>query len=304
MAKHPLPGGKQDIRGYEPAGGGIVVAALQVIEAGLPVIHVPAVTERLQEAKRTRKGACRCHLLSPRIVGIFYHGRAACVNDLDNIALCVAEVVVFCSVKVHRYHAPRCVIAEQELRCTSLHADQDGAVVEVIRVNIVDRLLLSQTVFVVFKCQRIGSVACAGKLLSSPTEGIPSVGGGVPHVVIGDRLSVIAGQLVTPTIRTGFIGVGNRSRRCCGQCSRRVRIDLLVQNVAPVVVLVGDRLVQNAVVFTDQAVCGVVLVFDFRSSLRDLRDVPDRVVFVRVFRVIAVPVRFHKPVVLSFPTSA
>jgi hypothetical protein len=34
------------------------------------------------------------------------------------------------------------VIAEQELRRASLHANQDGTVVEVIRVNAIDRLLL------------------------------------------------------------------------------------------------------------------------------------------------------------------
>ena len=75
---------------------------------------------RLQN-NSTRKGACRCHLLSPRIVGIFYYRRSACVNQLDNIALCVAEVVVFISVVVNGHDIPACVIAEHQHVVILLH---------------------------------------------------------------------------------------------------------------------------------------------------------------------------------------
>ena len=116
MPQNPLPCGQQHISRNEPSGSGIVVTALQVIEPGLPVIHIPAVAERLEQTKRTRKGACRRHLLSPRIVGIFYHGCARSVNDLDNIALRVAEIVVFRSIEFYRNGVPCSVIAEQELQ--------------------------------------------------------------------------------------------------------------------------------------------------------------------------------------------
>ena len=64
----------------------IVVTALQIVEPGLPVVHIPAVAERLNKTERARKRAGRTHFLSPRIVGVSYHGRAGSVNQLDNVA--------------------------------------------------------------------------------------------------------------------------------------------------------------------------------------------------------------------------
>ena len=110
MPQHALPGGQQHVSRDEPSGGGIVVAALQVVESGLPVIDIPAVAERLEESERTCERAGGRHLLSPRIVRIFYHSIAACVNQLYNIALRIAEVVVFVIALLDRNDIAACVI--------------------------------------------------------------------------------------------------------------------------------------------------------------------------------------------------
>ena len=83
-------------------------------------------------------------------------------------------------------------------RRASLHANQDGTVVEVIRINIVDRFLLTQTVFIVFKCNGIRAVACACKLLAAPTEGIAAVRQRITYAVVGDCLPVVFRQLIAP----------------------------------------------------------------------------------------------------------
>lgn len=69
-----------------------------------------------------------------------------------------------------------------------------------------------------------------------------------------------------------------------------IRINLLVQNIAPDVVLVGDRLIGDLIVLPRQAVCRVVFIGDRGRSLRDFGYVPVVVIGVRIRRVAAVPV--------------
>lgn len=52
-----LPGGEIDIRRYEPAGGGIIVAALEVVQPRLTVVDVASVTEGLIESEISRQAA-------------------------------------------------------------------------------------------------------------------------------------------------------------------------------------------------------------------------------------------------------
>ena len=47
MSDNALPCGEQNVRRYEPAGGGIVVAALEIVPARLLVVDVAPVTEGL-----------------------------------------------------------------------------------------------------------------------------------------------------------------------------------------------------------------------------------------------------------------
>ena len=201
-----------------------------------------AAEDQSKNTNLPQKRACRTHLLSPRIVSIFYLGCACAVNDLDNIALRVAQIVVFRAVEVYGYRAAGRVVAEQQLIRPSLHTNQDGPVVEIIRVNIIDRLLLPQTVLVVFKRQRIRSVACACELLAAPTEGIPAIGRRVAHAVVADRIVSVFLQLIGPSC--AVIGITDRIYRCQRRQQvriyRRVRIDLFVLNVSVLVVALAE----------------------------------------------------------------
>ena len=98
---------KQSIGGDKSTGGGIVVAALQVVHAPFMVIHIPAIAERLPPAQRFRHGAGCRYLLSPCIIGIFYYRCAVSVNQLDNVTLCVPEVIVVVSAVFDRNHVAR-----------------------------------------------------------------------------------------------------------------------------------------------------------------------------------------------------
>ena len=297
MPENTLTGGKEYVGGDESPGRGIVVSRLQVVEPGLVVVHVSAVAERLNETQCARKRAGCCHLLSPRIIYIFYDRGSCAVNQFYNIALPVANVIILIVVVLDRYDIACSVVAEQELALPALHADQHRAVVEVVGVGAVNRFLLPQSVLVVFKCDLLRTVHGGHHLLALPREGVAPIRQRVAHAVVADRLPVVACQLILPA------GIGvrviNRARGRCGQGSRRICIGLLVQDVAEIVVFVGDGLVRDAVVLTREAVCGVVFVRDRRRSLRDRGDVAVVVVAVDIRIVIAVvvPVQQRRAVV-------
>jgi hypothetical protein len=112
VPQNALPSGEKYVSRDKSARGGIVITGLQIIEAGLPIIHITAVAERLEEAKGARKRSCRACLLSPGIVYIFYHGIAVSVNELYNVTLCIAEVLILGSIPIDRYYIPCRVVAE------------------------------------------------------------------------------------------------------------------------------------------------------------------------------------------------
>ena len=65
-AQHP-------IRINKAAGGGVVVAALEIVQPAFLVVVVPAVAERIRLAHRRRLAAGDGEDVPPTIIGIFYH---------------------------------------------------------------------------------------------------------------------------------------------------------------------------------------------------------------------------------------
>ena len=55
MPENALAGGEEDIGGNKPADFGVIVPALEVIEARLFVIHIPTVTEGIILSECGRK---------------------------------------------------------------------------------------------------------------------------------------------------------------------------------------------------------------------------------------------------------
>ena len=111
----PPPCGKQNIRGKKATSLGIVVPALQIVPARLLIVDIPTVAERVLCAQGARERAGAGKLLAPAIVSIFYYGVVAAVNQADDVALPIADIVVIGAVVVHGDHVAVCVVAEQEL---------------------------------------------------------------------------------------------------------------------------------------------------------------------------------------------
>ena len=80
VSQHPLSCRQHHIRRNKSPGRRIVVAALQVVQSGFFVIHIPAVAERVQCAERTRQRAGARDLPAPAVVGVFDY---SCVIGID-----------------------------------------------------------------------------------------------------------------------------------------------------------------------------------------------------------------------------
>ena len=89
MTNNSLTSREKYIRGDEPACGGIIVAALEIVPARLLVVDVAPVAEQLVFAQCSCQGAGSGEDLSPTVVHVFYHRVVAAVNQLDNVSLSV-----------------------------------------------------------------------------------------------------------------------------------------------------------------------------------------------------------------------
>ena len=147
MAKHALTGGDVDICVDKASGLGVIVAGLEVVERGFGVVNITPVAERVLCAQGARERAGAGKLLAPAIVSIFYYGVVAAVNQADDVALPIADIVVIGAVVVHGDHVAVCVVAEQELVAARHLRDQRRAVVVVIGYCPVDGLLRADSIY-------------------------------------------------------------------------------------------------------------------------------------------------------------
>ena len=289
MPNHTLAGGEKDVRGDETAGLGIVVAGLQVVPLGLLVVDVPTVAEGVQCAQCGCQGARAAQGLAPAVIGVFYHSSFAAVNELNDVSLAVAQVVIVRPVVVHRCRVASGVVAEPQRVVLLDEPDQHLAVVVIVCNDVVDRLLQSQSVLVVAVGNRIRPVGDPRQLLPTPGQSLATVGRRVPHGVVDDRLIAVADQLVLPV--PGGITVGDRGDGRARVLRRGVGVDTRGSQVPPDVVGIRHRLVGELVVLPDQLVCAVVLVGDEGAPPSDRGYVPVVVVGVFIGVVAAVLVR-------------
>ena len=101
MSQYSLPGGEHHVSGKESAGLRVIVPGLQIVPLRLFVVNVASVAEWVQYSQCARQRSRAAQLLSPGIVSVFGDGVPVIVNELYNISLSVADVVVIRSVEVN-----------------------------------------------------------------------------------------------------------------------------------------------------------------------------------------------------------
>ena len=273
MTDNALAGGEQHVCGDEPTGIGIVIAGLQIVPLRLGIVDVATVTERLVVLQSVCQGARRGDDLPPTVIGVFYHGIAAAVNQFYDIVLGVADVVVggegtsaVCRI-VYRNNAAACIIAETKDLCSAagayLHADEHRTVVAVLGHGTVYGLTQAEPIFVVYVGCAVAALSVACELLAFPRERLAEIARGVAHGVIGDGAAVVGGEQILP-LRVG-IAVSACSKTRSDQRAGGIHIPEFLRDIAPFVILIeigGIVGVAGTViqVLPDKLVCRVILI--------------------------------------------
>ena len=196
MSEQSLSSSYKTIRIQEPADLGVVVTALQVVEPRLGVVDITTVTEGVQGTESACQGFGNSEAFAPTVVRIFYDSAAIAVNQLDNIPLSGADVVVICAVVVHGDHVPVCIIAEQQLVISGDLRDEHRAVVAVAGGRSIDGLLCADAVLVIGIGNGICAVCRAHQPAALPRHRITAISGRIAGSVIADVLAVVTRQLV------------------------------------------------------------------------------------------------------------
>ena len=199
------------VRINEPTNGGIIVSALEVVEAGLPVVDIPTVAQRVDICQRAGCG----NDLAIGVVVVACDNVLAGVHNPHHIAPEVGHVVVHRAVVLHGVGGSIGIVEEVNGIGAPGHAHQLATGIVVTVGGAVDNLAGSQAAGIIGEAQAVA--ACGGSCQAptvSPGE-VPAIAvivtGGVVNGIIGNGFPVIGGQKVLPLRIPVGIGVGGFS---------------------------------------------------------------------------------------------
>ena len=120
-----LSGGKigNIILGDKPAEFGVVVTRLQIVQVGLFVVEVSAVTERVQNAHAACKVVAVCvqdRMVAPRVIDIFRDHHARVIENVRDVPLRVLAVQIIHIVALHTAQAVTVIDELQRIRSVAL----------------------------------------------------------------------------------------------------------------------------------------------------------------------------------------
>ena len=294
------------IRVDKPPGFGIIVSALEIVQPRFGIIDIPAVAEGVKFAQRVRHGAGGGQRITPCIIGVRYHLRAAAVDQPGHIALCILQVEVLRAI-VGDGHGPQLVVGEVQRRiaggCRNIDLRQRVAKVGIAcprslaRVDdltagiagVIDAAVFADSVpaGVIAEADhfRVAGSIGTGHLLQLaavlPTVAPCAVVGQVTDGIGGQCLSVVAGEQILPCAVAIAVGVGIQ---CRAQRAGGVGILRLAEDITAVVVGVDPRLARRLIVLAGQLVEAVVDVAGGVGAVGDGGDVPTTVVGVGIGR--------------------
>ena len=255
------------IRVDETAGGGVVVAGLEVVESGLFVVVVAAVTQGVDLCQ----GAGSGQDLAVGIVGVGRHDLLIAIQDGQNIALEVGDIVVGGTVVGQGVGMTALVIEEVQSVAAPGLPHQLTTGIEIAVGGVADFLGQPQTVGIVGEGERLATAVGGDQ---SPSlfpghcpPGAVIVAGRIARVIVGDRLSIKGSEQILPD--GVAVGVGVDGSSIGGG-----------EDITHTVVGVGVGL--TATGLAEQLVLGVVSIGVGGAVLRVSGDVPQLIVGIAV----------------------
>ena len=225
------------IRIDKPTGFGVIVTALEVVQPRLRVIDIPAVAEGVEIAQRVRHGAGGGQGITPCVIGVCHHLRAAAVDQPGHVALRVLQIEVFRAI-VGDGHGANFVVGEVQGSAAGgrVNVDLRQRVTEVgiacprglARVDdftagiagVIDAAVFADSVPVGVIAEtdyfRVAGSIGTGHLLQLaavlPTVTPCAVIGKIADLVRCQQLSIIAGQQILPLAVAIAVGDGIQCR--------------------------------------------------------------------------------------------
>ena len=192
------------VRINKPAHLGIIVPAVEVIQSRLGIVVISPIAEGIGVACCPAVGVLH-RAVAPCVVRIPGHNPAvAGVHQADDITLQVIHVVERIAVADHADAVPLAIVEEPHGALSGLLRQNLTAVEEILRGDAVDRLARPYAVGVVGKAERIFVLCCTRKLSALPSHIPAEIARRVTDGVVGDGLTVVGRQQITP----GAVAVG------------------------------------------------------------------------------------------------
>ena len=172
----------------------IIVPALEIIQASFGIIEVASIPQRVYICEVAGGG----EQLAPCVVGVRGSFGAGCGYDLENVALKVLDVEVFCVSAVRgsgeAYHiAGRIVVEIQRVGISNIRR-QLAALPDVVVSYTVDGFVRAQAGLFVDKADRVVALGHGGQLSAAlPAHCPAAVAQGVAYAVVCYLLAIVRG---------------------------------------------------------------------------------------------------------------
>ena len=243
------------VRIDKPAHLRIIVPAVEVIQSRLGIVVISPIAEGIGVACCPAVGVLH-RAIAPCVVRIPGHNPAvAGVHQADDITLQVIHVVERIAVADHADAVPLAIVEEPNGALSGLLRQNLTAVEEILRGDAVDRLARSYPVGVIGEAQRLRVLGRSGQAPARPVKAPAEIARRVTDGVVGDGLTVVGRQQITPGAVA--VGVADRMERRA-KLAGGVVIFALTQDIAAGIIFVGKRLTLRHAVVANQLVFTIV----------------------------------------------
>ena len=264
----------------------VIIPALQIVQPRFRVVDVSAVAQGVLCAEGCCHRAGGGQQIAPRVVGVAHNARAAGIDKVGHVALCVLDVEILRAVAVHGQRAGR-IVGEVQLIATPRQLHHLVAQIVIVVRSTIHDLRDALAVGIVAIGDIRPGLAHPRKLAAVlPCVRPRAVAQEVADLIRRQALPVDAREQVAPACIAVAVVDGAHHR---AETSGRIGVLRLALDVPAVIVGIGPRLSRRLIVLAHELVEAVVGIGRRALAVGDGRDVPARVVGIGIRRRAGLP---------------
>ena len=246
MANNALASCCIAIRIEEPTDGGIIVSALEIVEASFPVVDIPTVAQRVDICQSARCG----NDFPVGVIVVACDSVLAAIHNPHHVPLQVGDVIIRRAVVLHGIGQAALIVEKVDDICSPAHAHQLAAGVIIAVSGATHSLAGPQTAGIIGEAQAVGSVGSRRQTSTVDPGKVPAsaieVAGGVANGIIGNAIAVKGSKQILPVGITVGVTVSGSAIGRSQDIARTIvgigvgRISRRFQQLTLVVVGVGN----------------------------------------------------------------